>query len=440
MLAPPITQKAINKLALPAMISGLAEPLIGLADTAILGNLEKGSTAALGGVGLAVSLFFLFFWTFVVLHPAMVATVGRYLGKDKVETLDGLLFQLVIFNLLLGGLVWLGSSTWASELLTLYNAKGDVLTNGVDYFQIRVMGFPLMLVTYLFFGVFQGLQNTRWAMWIALMGGGLNLVLSVLLVYGVDGLIPALGVKGAAWGALGSQVLMLGVTLFFLLKKTPYRLRPVWKLHSEFWATLKMGANFMLRTLSINAVLFISSRTAASFGEAQLAAHSMAFQIWTFSFFLLDGFSMAGQAMSGKLLGERSFEQLRWLSKRLLLIGGGLTVVLVCIYWVGYGFIGHVFSNDIAAVAQFESFFWLLVLTLPLSTPAFTYDGLLKGMGEARFLRNMMVVAACMYALTVLVLPSSLQAVWWGFVAWMSLRTFWPGLYFRRKLKKLEMA
>lgn len=422
------------------MVSGLAEPLIGLADTAILGHLEHGSTAAIGGVGLAVTFFFLLFWTFVVLHPAMVATVGRFLGKGQEASLDGLVFQLVLFSLGLGLLIWGITSTWATELLMLYKAEGQVLTNAVDYFRIRVMGFPLMLVTYLFFGVFQGLQNTKWAMWIALVGGGLNLVLSLILVYGIEGYVPALGVVGAAYGALVSQVVMFACALFILLMRTPYKLRPMWKRHPEFVNTLGVSANFMVRTVAINAVLFISNRTAAGIGDAQLAAHAMAFQVWTFSFFLLDSFSMAGQAMIGKLLGEGAFDQMRWLSKRLLRIGWLLAMVLAGVYLLGYSFIGHLLSNDPLAVSHFESIFWLLVLMLPLSPPAFTYDGLLKGLAEAKFLRNMMLVASCIYAITVFLLPTSLQAVWWGFIAWMTLRTFWPGWYFHRKLRKLEEA
>lgn len=422
------------------MIAGLAEPVMGLADTAILGHLDTGSTAAIGGVGVAVGLFFLIFWSFVVLHPAMIGIVGRYLGQGKAALLDGLLFQLVLFSVFLGSAIWWVSSSWAGELLMLYNAEDEVLRNAVDYFEIRVTAFPLMFVTYMLFGVIQGLQNTRWTMWIVLMGAGLNLILDLVLVYGIEGFVPAMGVKGAAWGTVASQVLMLVSVLFVLFKKTPYRLRPDWKLHPEFMKTLGVAANFMARTLSLNAVLFMASRSSAAIGEAELAAHTMAIQVWVFSFFVLYGFSTAGQAMSGKLIGERSFAHLRWLSTRLLWIGGGLALVLVVVYLLGYGVIGHLLSNDEAAVTQFESIFWLLVLTLPVSAPAFTYDGLLKGMSEAKLLRNLMAIAACVFVITLVVLPGSLQAVWYSIVVWMAFRTVGTAWFFRRKLRRLEQA
>ncbi len=56
-----IPRKEINRLAFPAMIAGLSEPLIGLADTAILGNMPGNSTAALAAVGLGTQFFFFLF-------------------------------------------------------------------------------------------------------------------------------------------------------------------------------------------------------------------------------------------------------------------------------------------------------------------------------------------------------------------------------------------
>ena len=101
-----LSQKTINALALPAIVSNLAEPLISLADTSIIGHIPENSTEAIGGIGVAVSLFFLLFWTFMVLHPAMVATVGKYVGEKREASLDPLLFQLVVFNAGLGVLIW----------------------------------------------------------------------------------------------------------------------------------------------------------------------------------------------------------------------------------------------------------------------------------------------------------------------------------------------
>lgn len=433
-----LSQKTINALALPAIVSNLAEPLISLADTSIIGHIPENSTEAIGGIGVAVSLFFLLFWTFMVLRPAMVATVGKYVGEKREASLDPLLFQLVVFNAGLGVLIWALSSTFAPSLLQLYNAEGLVLENAIDYFRIRAVGLPLMLVTYLLFGVFQGLQNTRWAMYIALSGGIINLTMDLLLVYGVEGWIPPMGVRGAAYGALGSQVFMFVIASFVLLRHTPYRLRPNWKRHPELVGTLGVSGNFMIRVITINTVLFLANRTAAGLGEAPLAAHTMVIQIWTFSFFLLDGYSNAGQALSGKLFGQKDAFNLRFLLRRLQLIGLGISILMIAGYLLVYSYIGHLLSNDTEAVTAFEDIFWVMIVSLPTGAIAFTYDGILKGLADARFLRNMMLLALCVYSGWLFFSPDALTSVWWGFAAWLAFRSVWAAFYYNKKISRLE--
>lgn len=416
------------------MIAGLAEPLIGLADTAILGNLAEGSTEAVGGVGIAVGLFFFVFWTFIVIHPTMVATVSRYLGEKRVEELDALVFQLVVFNAVLGLVLWVVTSTYAPELLGLYNAKGEVLRQATTYFRIRALGFPLMLMTFLMFGVLQGLQNLKWEMWIVLLGGSLNIVLDLLLVYGVEGLVPAMGVAGAAYGSLASQVVMFAVTLWLLLRHTPFSLKPVLRVDHRFRETLGVSGHFMVRTLTINTVFYLATSTAAKVDEHALAAHAMAMQVWTFSFFLLDGYSSVGQTMSGKLFGEGRTQDLRWLSGRLIRIGFAISGTMVLGYTLLYGFLGKWLSNDPLTQRAFEEMFWLLILTIPIAVLAFTYDGILKGLAEARFLMRMMLTALLLFAAVLWLQSPSIQSVWIGFLVWMGFRTLANAWYFNRSI------
>ena len=42
----------INKLAIPALISGIAEPILSITDTAIVGNVNYNSMEDLGAVGI----------------------------------------------------------------------------------------------------------------------------------------------------------------------------------------------------------------------------------------------------------------------------------------------------------------------------------------------------------------------------------------------------
>lgn len=57
-----ITLKNINKLAIPALISGVAEPILSLTDTAIIGNVDYNSAEALAAVGIVGTFISMLIW------------------------------------------------------------------------------------------------------------------------------------------------------------------------------------------------------------------------------------------------------------------------------------------------------------------------------------------------------------------------------------------
>ena len=104
------------------------------------------------------------------------------------------------------------SSSWVFE--HVLSASGDILKDATAYFNIRVFGFPLSIITFSLFGVFRGIQNTWWAMVAAIIGGSINVLLDFVLVFGWWGL-PAMGVEGAALASVIAQLVMLSITLYF---------------------------------------------------------------------------------------------------------------------------------------------------------------------------------------------------------------------------------
>ena len=104
---PSISLKEINRLALPAILSGIAEPVIALIDTAFIGHI---GTTALGGIGIGSSLFVLFVWVLTQTKTAISAIVSRHYGAQTLDQISTLIPQALLFVILLGVLVSFG--TW----------------------------------------------------------------------------------------------------------------------------------------------------------------------------------------------------------------------------------------------------------------------------------------------------------------------------------------
>ena len=257
----------INKLALPALIAGIAEPLLSITDTAIVGNIQQNSTEALAAVGIAGSFISALVWILAQTRSAISATVSKYLGARKLDEIATLPAQIIAINLLLSTTIYLVTLFFATEIFRLYNADGLILNYSVEYYKIRAIGFPLTLFVFSVFGVFRGLQNTFWPMIISIVGAILNVILDFALVFGVEGFISPMNVQGAAWASVISQVVMALMALILLLKKTPFNLRFSLQFNKEIKNLLAISFNLIIRAMALNVALYLANSYATKYGE-----------------------------------------------------------------------------------------------------------------------------------------------------------------------------
>ena len=64
-----VTLRSINRLAIPATISGIAEPLLSITDTAMVGNIEVNGLESLAAAGIVGSFLSLVRWSVTFFTP-----------------------------------------------------------------------------------------------------------------------------------------------------------------------------------------------------------------------------------------------------------------------------------------------------------------------------------------------------------------------------------
>ena len=424
-------------MAFPAIIAGIAEPVIGLADTAIIGNFPVDTEASLAAVGLGSSFFLTMLWIMAQTKSAISAIISKYYGSDRIDEVKTLVPQSIALNVAIGLITFAVTSFFAVEIFSLYNAEDKVLEYSVSYYSIRSIGYPFTLATFAIFGIFRGVQNTLWAMWISISGAGLNIILDIILVYGVEGYVEPMGVEGAAYATLSAQMLMFLLALGTMYRKTAFRLRPWFPRHPELANLFGMSANLAVRTISLNVAFFAANAFATLYGNQFIAAHSIAIQIWLFSSFLLDGYANAGNAISGRLLGGKRWHALNNLSKDLVKISLFISVGLSLCYFALYPFLGSFFTVDKSVSSIFDDIFWIVIIMQPVNAIAFTYDGIFKGLGETNFLRNVLMISTFFAFLPLVTLfhffDWKLYGIWAAFGGWMIVRSVLPIRYFAEK-------
>lgn len=436
-----ISFKRINTLAIPALISGIAEPLLSITDTAIVGNIDQNATESLAAVGIVGAFISMLVWVFGQIRSAISSIVSQYLGANRLTEITSLPAQAIGIVVFCSFLMILFTYPFAEAIFRFYNADGLILEYAVDYYKIRIFGFPFSLFVFAVFGTFRGLQDTFTPMIIAIVGALLNIVLDFILVYGIDGYIPALNIQGAAYASVLAQITMALLSIWYLKRKTNISLLIKLPWNSEIKRLLGMMVNLFVRTIALNVALYFATAYATNYGKEYIAAYTIGINLWLLGAFAIDGYSSAGNILSGKLLGAKEYKTLIELSRKLVrygLITGGFLCVLGLLF---YNSIADMFINETDVQNEFENVFWIILIMQPLCAFTFIFDAMFKGMGEMKYLRNLLIISTFIVFVPSLLIfdqfDFKLHGIWFTFILWMAARGFPLMIKFRRKFLPL---
>jgi len=437
-----ITLKNINKLAIPALIAGVAEPILSLTDTAIIGNVDYNAAESLAAVGIVGTFISMLIWVLGQTRSAISSIVSQHLGANNLDKVKNLPAQAIFIITSISILIIISTWPFASQIFKLYNASNLILEYSVDYYHIRVFGFPFTLFTIAIFGTFRGLQNTFYPMVIAIIGTIVNVVLDFTFVYGIEGIVSPMHIKGAAYASVIAQIIMALCSAYFLLKKTDISLRITLPFNSEIKNFTIMILNLFVRTLALNATLYFATRFATSYGTEYIAAYTIAINLWFLGAFIIDGYASAGNILSGKYLGAKNYKKLVELSQFLIKCGIGVGIILTVLGFISYNFVGSIFTQDQLVLDEFYNVFWIVLAMQPFCALAFIFDGMFKGMGKMKFLRNLLLVSTGLVFIPVLFLLDSyglkLYAVFIALTLWIIARGIPLIIKFRQQFLSLS--
>ncbi|MDP9219650.1 MAG: MATE family efflux transporter [Actinomycetota bacterium] len=409
--------REVLRLAVPAFVTLVAEPVFLLADAVVVGHL---GTVPLAALGVAAAVLGALANVFVFLAYGTTGAVARRLGAGDHRGalalgVDGLWLALV-----LGVLAGLAMLLLARDLASWLGADGGVLGPATTYLRISSISLPAMLVNLASTGVLRGLQDTRTPLVVALIGFPVNVVLNVTLVYGAG-----LGIAGSAWGTALAQLGMAIALMSVVVRLARRDGAPLSAHPTRVLGAARDGLPLLLRTLSLRAVLLMTTWVAASLGVVSLAAYQVSSTVWTTLTFMLDALAIAGQALTGRYLGAGDVAGARAATRLMLWwgLGGGAVcaVGLVALHRV----LPLAFTTDAHVRAALAGALIVVAIGQPLSGWVFVLDGVLIGAGDARWLAVMQLVIMLAYvpiALLVRAHAGDIATLWWGFTLWMLVR------------------
>ncbi|MBB3111384.1 MATE family multidrug resistance protein [Paenibacillus phyllosphaerae] len=428
-------------MALPLTISTITTPLLGAADTAIIGHLNN--PAYLGGVAVGTLIFNTLYWLFGFLRVSTSAFTAQAAGAgDRDEGIAALVRPMIIALLI--GMVFIAlQQPILHAALYLVGPEPDVAAQAAQYFDIRIWGAPLTLLNYVLVGWLMGQTRLKATLTVQIMMNVLNIALDFVFVkvfhWDVAGVAAATLIAEAFGCALG-MLLIVRSTMWRQWRAGSHAKWKQWFRRSQWTRIMSANSDLMIRTVCLLVMFNLFTSQSAGLGTDVLAANAILLQLHYMMAYFFDGFGNASSIYAGQARGAGNAQLLRR-SLRLSWIWTAIIALAISLlyWWMRIPLVGlfteHAGVQDLAAAYSH----WLIWFPLAASCGLVFY-GVFTGMTMTAPVRNSMLISLALYLVAVwaLVPAYANNGLWLSFIVFALGRSVFLVLYIPRLIRKFD--
>ena len=399
----PITHRRVLAIALPIVVSNATVPILGIVDTAVVGQL--GDPVPIGAVGIGAIILSAIYWMFGFLRMGTVGLTSQALGAGDQPEADAMLSRALLIGLTGGVVLIVLQVLIFAGAFRLSPASPEVERLAREYMEIRIWSAPAAIALYGITGWLIAAERTRAVLVIQVWMNGLNIALDFFFVLGLGW-----GVGGVAIATFLAEWSGLAVGLWFCRGAF---LRPFWKQWERVLDRARLvrmaavNGDILIRSLLLETIFVSFLFLGADFGDVPLAANQILLQFLHVTAFALDGFAFAAEALVGQAMGARSVARLRRGAGLTSLWGGGVMVVFaIGVAVFGPAVIDLMTTSQEVRVQAREFLPWMVAAPI-VGIAAWMLDGIFIGATRTADMRNMMVLSALAYGVAAWVLVPS---------------------------------
>ena len=395
-----LTHRRVLTVALPVVLSNATVPILGAVDTGVVG--QMGLAAPIGAVGIGAIALTAIYWIFGFLRMGTAGFTAQAHGAGRKGEVAALLSRAMIIGLCAGFMIVALQFPLMWLALQTAPASAEVETMARSYMGIRIYGAPAAIGIYALTGWMIGLGRTRSVLIVQLWMNGLNIVLDLWFVLGLEW-----GVEGVAIATLIAEWsgLLLGLWLCRDALNTP-----AWKDWPRVFERAQMvrfarvNRDILLRSVMLQGIFMSFVFLGARFGDVTLAANHVLLQFLEITAYAMDGFAIAAETLVGQAMGARSVARVR----RAALMTSFWGLVSVILTASAFAFFGP-WIIDLMTTApdvRIEARAYLpYMIAAPLvGCAAWMLDGIFIGATRSADMRNMTALSAIIYVIALLIL------------------------------------
>ena len=412
----------ILKLSIPIFFANLAVPMVGIIDTALMGNL--GNLSYLSATSVAANLFSMIFWSFGFLRMGTVGMVSQANGRNDYSEILNIVIRNLLFVTFISIIIILLQNFILNLSLKVFDLSEITRDISKQYFRIRVYSAPGELTLYIITGLFIGLQKTKTSSFAVGFFSILNILISIVLVT-----IFNLNIKGVAYGTLFSALITSTIFLIY----TFYYLSKFTKIQIDFEQIFNLrkinnifniNLNIFIRTVLLTFSFLWFTYLGTQIGEDYVAANAILINLVFLSAFILDAYAFSTEGIVGYSLGKKDLSLFKNIVKNSFILSSISGLIISIIYFFAYEYVINLMS-DLEEIRELSSSYviWLIILPL-ISSFCYQFDGIFIGASQTKELRNAMVFSVLSYLIISIILTKLIfnNGIWMSLCIFMILR------------------
>ncbi|HET7412889.1 MAG TPA: MATE family efflux transporter [Pararhizobium sp.] len=320
-------------LGLPLVGAQLAQMAINTTDVVLLGRLSATDLAA-GVLGTQTFFFFFIFGSgFTNAVMPMAAHAHGRGDEAAVRRAVRMGFWIVVIY----SAIVVVPLHFTAAILTAFGQTPEVAERAGAYMRVAEWAiFPALLIMALR-AFFTAIGRAQIILWGTLSGTCLNIVLGYAFIFGHFG-APALGIEGAAIGALGTNTLIFLVLAVVAARAPAYRRyglftrlwRPDW---SVFLEVVRLGLPVSMTIIAEVGMFMTASLMMGWIGTIELAAHGIAMQLASIAFMIPLGLSQAATVRIGQAHGRGDLAALDRAAKAVMAVAVTVSLAGALLFW-----------------------------------------------------------------------------------------------------------
>jgi multidrug resistance protein, MATE family len=390
----PINHRSVLTIAVPIMLSNVTEPLIGVVNTAVIGQLPE--AYYIGAISIGSLIFSFLFWGFGFLRLSTGGLSAQAVGAGDPAEVTAVLWRALAIAVTVGLCLILASPIIEKVSFDLMGGSPEMRTQGEIYFRYRILSAPFALTNFCILGWFIGQGRAAIAFVVQIFLNVVNMALGAWLVLSLG--MTADGVGLSALVAEIAAALLGGLLIWRSVHRTKARATwaQIWN-REKILRTLSANGDIMIRTLCLVFAFTWFTARGARAGDVTIAANSVLLHFFEVAAYLIDGFAYASEALVGQSVGAKNrarFDRAIRLTTLWALVVG--VICSAIIWFAGPWFIDLMTVNSEVRETARHYLFWA-ALTPLLGTICFQFDGIFTGAMATRDMRNMMVLSLMIY-------------------------------------------